>query len=268
MGKFNLKLGEYLTRLGYLVGSRRIDAALKMYLQGRDGASCDAALNGEFWLIRTMTQLDARVFVDVGANRGVWSREVLRQCPGSELHAFEPNPALIPHLNALFEASSTAFLNPCGLSHESGEVDIKIYPDDGWSTMISGLSVHDEYGYRVVRCPIDTLSNYVSNRNIDTIDLMKIDVEGAEHWVLRGAEDLLQARRIRVIQFEYGYANAETRFLMKDFYELFLSYGYTVGKLTRSGVHFRPYDYRLDNFESGPNYVAALSNDAMLIKST
>lgn len=44
----------------------------------------------------------------------------------------------------------------------------------------------------------------LAREGIREIDFLKIDVEGAEHLVLRGLEGLLRERRVRFVQFEYG----------------------------------------------------------------
>jgi hypothetical protein len=81
-------------------------------------------------------------------------------------------------------------------------------------------------------------------------------VEGAEHLVLRGFDDLLTADNIPVVQFEYGIVNILTKFLLRDFYYYFESRGYRIGKLFPASVRFREYRFQDEDF-FGPNYVAA-----------
>src|SRR5437867_464786 len=81
----------------------------------------------------------------------------------------------------------------------------------------------------------------VREQGIDRVDLLKMDVEGAEHLVLAGLAQTLGARRVRFVQFEYGRVNILTKFLLHDFYELFRRYGYVVGKIFPDFVDFRAY---------------------------
>ena len=74
--------------------------------------------------------------------------------------------------------------------------------------------------------------------------------------MLKGMGKLLEEKRVRVVQFEYGYTHADIPFLMRDFYRLFNGLGYQVGRLAPRGVQFQEWSYRLNNFESGPNFVA------------
>jgi hypothetical protein len=54
--------------------------------------------------------------------------------------------------------------------------------------------------------------------------------------------------------------------LMRDFYKLFNEYGYAIGRLTKKGVSFEPWNYKMNDFKSGPNYIAVKKDDAEIIK--
>lgn len=105
---------------------------------------------------------------------------------------------------------------------------------------------------------------YCKERGIEKIDLLKIDVEGAEQSVLRGFQSLLRDQKIRLIQFEYGYANGDERFLMRDFFEFFDGLGYKVARLRRRDIEFTPYRREYNNFTSGPNFIAIRNGDPEL----
>ena len=64
-----------------------------------------------------------------------------------------------------------------------------------------------------VRIQLDTLDSYVHNTKINSIDLLKIDVEGHELKVLEGAKNSLSKNIIKCIQFEYGgsFLNSNTK---------------------------------------------------------
>jgi hypothetical protein len=107
--------------------------------------------------------------------------------------------------------------------------------------------------------------DFCKENGIESIDLLKIDVEGAEFMVLEGFANMLKNNAIRIIQFEYGYANGDTHTLMKDFFRLLGDYGYVTGPLKKTGVLFMDFVYPLNDFNSGPNFVSLLSNDEELI---
>jgi Methyltransferase FkbM domain len=90
---------------------------------------------------------------------------------------------------------------------------------------------------------------------------LKVDVEGAEGAVLQGFKTALAERRIDVVQFEYGFQNIFSRFLLLDFYRLLEPHGYAVGKLYPDGVCFKSWEPKDEDFY-GPNYVAVLTERA------
>ena len=134
----------------------------------------------------------------------------------------------------------------------------------------SGLnSLHDysHSGESVWKeCPIHKGGDYVQEKGIETIDFLKIDTEGSENLVLEGFIDILKKGEVKVIQFEYGYINIISKFLLYDFYQFFNELRYTIGKVYPKRVEFKEYNLKDENF-LGPNYVAVKSSETDIIES-
>jgi hypothetical protein len=96
---------------------------------------------------------------------------------------------------------------------------------------------------------------YVREHGIERIDMLKIDVEGAEMRVLQGLEETISAGRVRAIQFEYSRLNIVARCFLRDLYEFLVARGYRVGKIYPTYVDFRDYSFDHEDF-IGPNYLA------------
>lgn len=105
-------------------------------------------------------------------------------------------------------------------------------------------------------CSLTTGDFYCAKRGIDHIDLLKLDVEGAESTVLKGFSRMLEEARIAAVQFEYNFAAIRSHFLLSDFYDLFEPAGFVVGKIFPDAVEFRAYDIYRDEDFLGPNYLA------------
>jgi len=105
---------------------------------------------------------------------------------------------------------------------------------------------------------------YCKDRGIKFIDFLKVDVEGYEYKALNGFEHFLEFKLIRIVQFEYGYVNSITKNMMSDFYKFFEQYGYIIGKLNRQNVNFKSFSYSMNDFKSGPNYIAIRNDDDTL----
>jgi len=108
---------------------------------------------------------------------------------------------------------------------------------------------------------------FLAREGIREADFLKLDVEGAEHLALQGLEEVLRGRRVRFVQFEYGRVNILTRFLLKDFHELFGGYGYVVGKIFPDHVDIRGYELGDEDF-LGPNYLACRAGDPAVARLT
>lgn len=139
-----------------------------------------------------------RVSIDVGANRGVWT-EMLRRHSRAVL-AFEPNPKLFRELSRRLGPGATAL--PVALSDASGAAELRVpRRRKGYSNQGATLA-HDSLGdcaYGAVSVPTRRLDEI----EIGDVGLIKIDVEGHEAAVLRGAAGLIaRFRPVLVIEME------------------------------------------------------------------
>ena len=211
--------------------------------------------NGEQWLLQRLAEKGLLgTVLDVGANHGDWAAEVLKVNPNATIHCFEICPPTFQKLSKNLPAKKgKLFLNAFGLSDAPGEIKIRYCPDsDGVTTMFDVvLSSQSE----TVDAKVARGKDYCVEHGINSVDFLKLDVEGAEHLVLKGFDDLLVPEKVRVVQFEYGLVNILTKFLLRDFYQLFEERGYKVGKLFPNSMRFRKYQFQDEDFR-GPNYVA------------
>ena len=103
---------------------------------------------------------------------------------------------------------------------------------------------------------VTTLDAYCAEHGIAEIDFLKIDTEGHDLKVLRGARERFAARAIAIVQFEYGMTNIDSRDLLKDFFAFFAEFGYDLFKLRANALaSFARYDARLETF-TYQNWVA------------
>lgn len=146
------------------------------------------------------------VFVDIGANFGYFTCLLaahLGQAPGSRVVAVEPNPDLLRLLrtNVGINWSGAAVrIEPVAVGSEPGEMLLSIPEDRSANGTLApieakGLSIR-KHKVSVVR--LDDLL-----RNEPRVDLIKIDVEGFEPAVLRGAVETLARPDLRLI-FEWS----------------------------------------------------------------
>lgn len=150
------------------------------------------------------------VFFDLGANFGFYSCYVLPMCGKSgAVHSFEPNIALIPHLRRLSELNAChgrIHVNPVAVGRETGAV-LPLYGSDriGCSSLYRHAWLSHESPINV---PVISVDSYIREKGIDRVDVVKIDVEGAELDALEGMQETLCVRPPRLIVCELTLMNA------------------------------------------------------------
>lgn len=236
------------------------------YLDGYNGYSYDFFENGESDLIDNISRISPKVVFDVGANVGDWTSIASDLLPNTNFHCFELSKKTFKTLSGRLNRESI-ILNNVGLAEKDGTFTYKDYGENsGVNTILLDATYHDNrIKPTIIEANLTTGDIYCYNNGINKIDFLKIDVEGAEHLVLQGFSEMFSKKAIRSVQFEYGYTNGDSRFLMRDFYKFFKEKGYIVGRVRKGPITFREWIYRDNDFTSGPNYVAIRENDEEMV---
>ena len=236
------KLSRYLTRNMDSVPIR-IDSHPPLYvdLRSLDEHAVQLFISDPLPAVnheRSLTELFDRVIrptdviFDVGANLGLHTLTFSRLA--KEVVAFEPNPSLIPNLRKTIANLQNATLCDVCLTSEDGTVQFHI---SEWDHMLSSLSNWSGQPTRTIDVPGRSLDSLLSTGSIPKPDVLKVDVEGAELMVFRGAERLLsQTDSPRAIIFEelnsssrkLGIADGEAAEFLK-------AKGYTLYLITEEG---------------------------------
>jgi FkbM family methyltransferase len=209
----------------------------------------DFATNGERFVLERFGAANFQVAIDAGANFGDWSRNALELWPTCQIHAFEVAPATYERLEAEFRPfgqRNRVKIYQMGLSDESGVRLMYYFPDSPQLTC--DMPRHHCFKSVPFQAEMTTLDAFCDQHHIDSIDFLKIDVEGAEYLVIKGANRLLIDNAITCIQFEYGPFSTDTRFMLKDYYG-YLSQYYYIGKIYPNYIDFREYDWTMEDFK-------------------
>ncbi|MCW2405013.1 FkbM family methyltransferase [Sphingobium sp. B1D7B] len=137
------------------------------------------------------------VFVDIGAHIGSVIAAVQRYSAPSQIIAFEAIPEKVERLRAKFPGVE---IHQCALGERAGEVEFTIdlveTGNSSLNTAVQGRSA----AHKVISVEMQTLDHLMGGHRVD---LMKIDVEGAELGVLRGGETTIADQRPLIV-FESG----------------------------------------------------------------
>lgn len=212
------------------------------------GSGGDVENSGEKSIFKKLKSLkqDSYCLFDVGANKGDFTKMILDffKNYNIEVHSFEPSKAAFELLNDSIKSNKVT-LNNKGLGKKSGLFPFYTdSPGSGTASLtkrkLDHLGVDFHYSEDVL---IDTLDDYCRANNIKEIDLLKIDVEGHEFDVLEGSREMLKREKIKMVSFEFGGCNIDTRIFLKDFYYLLKEFGFLLYRITPSG-----YFFLLDNY--------------------
>ncbi len=178
---------------------------------------------GEKTFLNHFSTISNPTVFDVGANIGAYSAELKRLCPSAQIWAFEPHPSTFARLSS--QALHLGFhAANIGLSNQSGVMTLFDYAEGSGSphaslhrAVIEGLH-HSETSALEVR--VETVDSVLSREGVEHLNLLKIDAEGHEYAILKGASKSIAAGHIDVIQFEFNEMNVISRVFLRDFYEL------------------------------------------------
>lgn len=223
-----------------------------MQVYDREYAQSEFALHGELWMQEKLAGKLNTIF-DVGSNIGEWTYMARQHQPQAEIHTFEIIPNTYRKFLKNIDIDDKIVPNGFGLSNQAGTLDMKYRPDyDAVSTYLHDLKVD---GFEWRKGLTMTGDQYVDSRQIDYIDYLKVDTEGAEGMVFEGFNETLRRGKVGIIQFEYGYAAILSKWLLVDAFRLLTPLGFHLGRLTKDGIMFHEYALYHETF-NGPDYVA------------
>lgn len=147
---------------------------------------------------------EAKTILDIGANVGMFSLELYQEHPTANYYIFEPIPTTFTNLlkTIKLNEANEEKIHPynCGMSNRKGT--FKFYlPGESEAASLQPIDdifyrkQSDEFGKYMgtcemneIDCQVTTVDDFVSENNIDSVDFIKIDVEGNEKFVLEGAK--------------------------------------------------------------------------------
>lgn len=223
------------------------------------GAGTGWARRAEIRAASSLISTSRPVLFDVGANIGRWAEAMRQLHPASSLHLFEPQESCRRRLEGL--ALPNSVVVPFAVSDESGSWEtlyVSQEADEIASLYRRGDSYFGAVRFRPVSVTTISIDDYLARHAIETVDFMKVDAEGHDLRVLRGARHALEDGRIRALSFEFGSGNVNSRTFFRDFWELLTPCGYRLVRVLPSGrpLPIREYYEDCEYFRGVSNYVA------------
>ena len=190
----------------------------------------DVYSNGELTVLKKLSKINPSIIIDGGANVGVYSLLVTRTIPECQIYAFEPVKSTFHKLTENVREYSLIHPIMSGLFKEDCSKEINLFKTDEHSSLYTTQVLSEKSNHTQI-IKLIRGDDFIDGKNIDSIDFLKLDVEGAEYDALMGFENCIKSGKVKAIQFEYGYINITTKKLLIDFYNFFEANDYIVGKI-------------------------------------
>jgi FkbM family methyltransferase len=179
---------------------------------------------GESRFLTRLALLPKLLVFDVGAHVGEYASELLKLCPSARIWAFEPHPASFQELQGAAENEGFVAVN-MALSDASGRAELYDHATaavgSAHASLHAGVIERIHHGQSTVHdVQITTVDDFMTSNEINHVNLLKVDAEGHELAILRGAKHAIESSSIDVVQFEFNEMNVMSRVFFRDFYDV------------------------------------------------
>lgn len=183
-----LRSSEYFMQL-----MKNINRSQK--LKGTLARDLDLAYTSSLELVEIVKLDSPKIIYDVGAHVGTWSLLAKALIPDSIIHAFEPIESHITEFQNRMSHVNSINLHQIALGNQTGNMKINITNRSDASSLLETTElVNEQYGVKKDKeqiIKIFTLDDYIANQKIPLPNFIKLDVQGYELEVLKGAQQCI-----------------------------------------------------------------------------
>lgn len=197
------------------------------------GTGAHPSQSGEIGVLKFLTKKSQSsnsklVIFDVGTNKGQFLDLIISNFVSNKyiVYCFEPASSVYSELIEKYQSKKNVVIENLGFDCLTGSSNL--YYDFPGSLRTSKYKrnlrhLNIDFPYSEF-AEFTTLDDYCRSKRIEKIDLLKLDVEGNEFNILKGAKHLLKNRRIQLITFEFGRAQIDSKTFFKEIYYFLESY--------------------------------------------
>lgn len=175
--------------------------------------------------------------LDIGANIGQTAKKLRKYFPNATIYCFEPVEETYKLLEKNLQGYSNVYAYNVAMGSAKGEIEIFHRENSEWNSLVTSLNENSRItGATAEMIKVDTIDNFVKEKNISTIDIVKSDTEGFEMEVLKGAKYCLENHLIDSIYIEVGFSRHDMQHTYFTYiFEQLENYGYGFSGLFEKG---------------------------------
>jgi FkbM family methyltransferase len=138
--------------------------------------------------------------VDIGANHGTWTREALRYFPRAYYTLLEPQKWLQKSFQDILDSNSNVQFFPVGAGEKEGLFQFTIVDRDDSCSFRYSTDEATAAGFEQMEISVVTLNGLLSESKLPPPDIIKIDAEGLDIEVLKGASNFFGKTEIFMVE--------------------------------------------------------------------
>ena len=138
--------------------------------------------------------------VDIGANHGTWTRETLQYFPDAYYSLVEPQNWLKDSFQDILETNPKVQFYPVGAGEQEGAFQFTIVDRDDSCSFRYTKEEAKTAGFEQIEIPVVTLNRLLLNSDLPIPDIIKIDAEGLDLEVLKGASNYFGKTEIFMVE--------------------------------------------------------------------
>lgn len=200
------------------------------------------------------------IIFDVGSNTDAYGYEYFKK---AKIFAFEPHPHTFKKFKKKWQNKNRVKGFNYAVSNKVGKIKLWDFADDAdlkrtqpssqLSTVYKPIIEHiHQQKTQFFWVKATTIDQFMEKHKIEQIDLLKIDTEGHEYQVLRGAKKAIKEKRIKIVQFEFNEMNVFSKKFLIDFMNLLPNFDFY--RLLPNGMvslkNYRPITHEIFGFQN------------------
>ena len=185
-----------------------------------------------FDIKRLGSHFSPRCIFDVGANIGQTAAMFAKEFPQAEIYSFEPVSSTFRDMELNTKHLSKVKRFRLGLGSIRGTREIYLSSMSLINSLVPELNVAHGPEHPHESIALNTVDEFCDEQRVDFIDLLKIDTEGFDLEVIKGAERMLAQKKVHFILAEVGFDESNKRFiLLEDLRRHLRECGFALGGL-------------------------------------